>query len=263
MEPKIRKIIHLHDVCNGHATLTVKEAVEYSIEHGYTKLVYTEHSPMEDNDNIFRPTRKDIVNLRKEIEFYKNKYPQLEIEFGYEIEYPTIRREYFTAYKDDPLADFLIFGNHFLGDVWGEYKSVINHTKTKADLDLYLEYSKAAIESGLFSLFAHPDLWLANYGRWDQDAIDLTQDLIKLCEKYDMPMGFNANGMHYPRDKFFYPCKPFWNLIGKSKVKVIIESDAHCIQTMSVEWMNKAYDEAIKQGLGNNLINDIKIKKFD
>jgi histidinol phosphatase-like PHP family hydrolase len=135
-------------------------------------------------------------------------------------------------------------------------------THSKQDLDEYYEYAKDAISSGIFSLFAHPDIWLGSYHKWDDAAIKLTDDLIKLCIQYDMPMGFNANGMHRERDGFNYPSELFWKRIVGTKAKVIIEADAHDLETLSEEWLALAQKEAVRIGLKSNLIDDIKLKYF-
>jgi hypothetical protein len=46
----------------------------------------------------------------------------------------------------------------------------MDFAKTEADLDEYYESSKLAIEKGIFSLFAHPDIFLQSYKKWDKKA---------------------------------------------------------------------------------------------
>ena len=52
----VKNLFHVHDKCNGHASTTVKDVVEYSIKNGYKKIVYTEHCPLLDNGKLFRPS---------------------------------------------------------------------------------------------------------------------------------------------------------------------------------------------------------------
>jgi histidinol-phosphatase (PHP family) len=146
--------------------------------------------------------------------------------------------------------------------MWKEHKLAMDVSFTKAELDEYWENAEAAVKSGIFSLFAHPEIWMSSYCKWDEHAIALSKKLINLCIQYDMPMGFNANGFHKERNGFNYPVPNFWKLVVGTKAKVLIESDAHSLETFTEEWMQKAYDEAIKLGLKDNLVEDIKIKYF-
>jgi histidinol-phosphatase (PHP family) len=114
----MKTIFHIHDVICGHATNTVSELVDYSLKHNYQRLVFTEHCPLDDNPIMIRPTRDQITSLRKEIDAVNKKYQgRLFIEFGFESEYPKAHREYFHNFINDTQCDFLIFGNHFYGDM--------------------------------------------------------------------------------------------------------------------------------------------------
>jgi histidinol phosphatase-like PHP family hydrolase len=117
-----------------------------------------------------------------------------------------------------------------------------------------------ALKSGIFSLYAHPDIFLQNYRKWDDKAKWLTKQIIELSIKYKVPLGFNANGLHQIRNDFNYPSRLFWKEVAKSKAKVLIEADAHHIPTLSKSWLEKAKREAIKYGLKKNLVDKIDIK---
>jgi histidinol-phosphatase (PHP family) len=114
----MKTIYHIHNEICGHATNTLKEVVNYALNHNYTRLVFTEHSPLDDNQMIFRPSHAQVAHLREQIDKVNSKYKgKLKIEFGYEIEYPKVHREYFHNFINDLQCDFLIFGNHFYGDM--------------------------------------------------------------------------------------------------------------------------------------------------
>jgi histidinol-phosphatase (PHP family) len=130
------------------------------------------------------------------------------------------------------------------------------------DLQQYYDNSEAAIKSGIFSLFAHPDIWLGRYGKWDKHSKELTHKLIQLCIKYKMPLGFNGNGLTAPSDGYHYPSKYFWGEVAKTDLKVLIEADSHHLRTFTVEWLKHAKQTAIEYGLKKNLVDDIPIKFF-
>jgi hypothetical protein len=63
----------------------------------------------------------------------------------------------------------------------------------------------------------------------------LTQQIITLSIKYQVPLGFNANGIHQIRNDFNYPSRLFWHEVAQSNAQVIIEADAHDIATLKRE----------------------------
>jgi len=111
-------IYHIHHKCCGHATNTIEDLVQYAKSYGYQKLYLTEHSPLVDNQFLYRPSKIDIENLKKEIEVTNKNNPDIKIYLGFETEYPKIHRDYFDKYRYDSQCDYLIFGNHFYGDMW-------------------------------------------------------------------------------------------------------------------------------------------------
>ena len=259
---KVDKIYHIHTYFCGHATNSVSGVVQYAIKNNYTRLVFTEHCPLKNNSKIRRPHESQLKTLREQINHYNEKYKgKLLIEFGYECEFPFAQRKKITELVNDGICDFFILGVHFFGNMWKTFKYAVYDTDEK-DLESYYQMTSEALESGLFSWVAHPDVWCGSYGKWDNKAIDLTQKLIDLSIKYDIPLGFNANGLASKRDDLHYPCKPFWEMVAKSKAKVLIESDSHFPMVHSIRWMNYAYDTAVSFGLKNNIVEDVELKLF-
>jgi HisJ family histidinol phosphate phosphatase len=81
-------IYHIHDQCCGHASNTLDSIIKTSLKEGYTELFLTEHCPLDNNNIIFRPSRKEINDLRNQINKANKKYKgKLLIHFGFESEY--------------------------------------------------------------------------------------------------------------------------------------------------------------------------------
>ena len=92
----VKNLFHVHDKCNGHASTTVKDVVEYSIKNGYKKIVYTEHCPLLDNGKLFRPSIDDIKQMRLEISRLQLKYKnQIAVSFHPELNNDYRVYEYF------------------------------------------------------------------------------------------------------------------------------------------------------------------------
>jgi histidinol-phosphatase (PHP family) len=114
----MKVIYHIHDQCCGHAGNTLESIIQTSLAQGYKELFMTEHCPLDNNNVIFRPSRADIDDLRNRINIANKKYAgKLLIHFGFEAEYSKWNTSYFDNFVNDPQCDYLIFGNHYLGDM--------------------------------------------------------------------------------------------------------------------------------------------------
>jgi hypothetical protein len=78
--------------------------------------------------------------------------------------------------------------------------------------------------------------------------------------KYDIPLGFNVNGLLVKHSKLDYPCDFFWKMVAKTKCQVIIETDAHCADTLSKKIVNQAIKLIHEWKLEPNLIDELIIK---
>jgi HisJ family histidinol phosphate phosphatase len=84
----MKLVYHIHDQCCGHATNTLDNVIKFALKDGYKELFFTEHCPLANNKYLWRPSHKQLQNLRKRIDLANLKYKdKLFIHFGYESEY--------------------------------------------------------------------------------------------------------------------------------------------------------------------------------
>ena len=260
-----KNIFHIHTYICKHSSNKLEEIVAYALKHNYKKLYFTEHAPITIKCpyQTRRASYQEIAQLKNKIDSFNNKYKnKLKIYFGYEIEYNKPNRWYIKELAKDPYCEFLIFGNHFYGDLFKmqiPLPLVMNVTKTKEQLKEYDANNKAAMASGLISWVAHPDIYLNSYQKWDTTAKTVANNIIKWAIKYKLPLGFNVN-FKKPKSEWHYPVKKFWTLVAKTNISVLIESDAHDMHSIKTQWLNQARKLAISYGLKKNLIDDVKIK---
>lgn len=268
MIKKFTHIYHLHEKICGHARNTIDSIVENALKEGFREIYFTEHCPLENNNVIYRPTLQQIQELYEKITHYNELYKdKLHIHFGYEAEFSKKYEHVFTKLAKQPICEYLIFGNHYIYDMWSnECKLTASYCKTPEHLQEYLQNTIDALESNLFSLYAHPDIWLTSYRKWDEHAQNLTKQIIFYAQKYDMPLGFNANGYAHKLenyDEFFYPSKYFWKEVVKTNIKVLIECDSHSPWTFNNKTLMQAYNYAIELGLEKNIVDKIPMKKIN
>lgn len=265
----VKHIFHLHTYICKHSSNHIEDIIAYALKHNYKKLYVTEHAPI----TIDCPYQKrranyeEIAQLKHDIDVANKKYKnRLHIYFGYEVEYNKPNRWYIQKLAKDKYCEFLVFGNHFYGDLFKmqlPLPLVLNYSNSAKQLKEFDANNKAAMSSGLMSWVAHPDIFLNSYKKWNKTSIAITKHIIAWAKKYKLPLGFNVNIASYEtKSEWHYPCIHFWKLVAKSNVPVIIESDAHDMHPITVEWLKKAKELAISYGLKNNLTENIKLRKL-
>lgn len=233
----------------------MEENIKAAIKFGYKTLGFSEHAPLKVHRN-FRLNLNELDDYINEIKFYKAKYKtKIKILIGLEAEYHRSQYNYYKKLKSK--VDYMILGNHNIGN---PHKSRDLKTIKKINLDQYGEQLEDACKSGLFSAIAHPDYVYNFYHSWDEDAIYLANFIIDCSLKYNIPLGFNINGLLTKKNKMNYPNDYFWELVSNTKCKVLIEADSHDIKTMSKAVIQKTFKLIKKWYLQKNLISKLNLK---
>lgn len=224
--------LHSHTTLCGHATGTPREYIESAIAGGIRVMGFSDHVPLRFPDGYETPHRvpthkaagyiEEIRALREE---YKDR---ITLYVGFEAEfYPRYFPET-LKYIRELGAEYLILGQHFLQNEDPGCAYSGTSTTSEALLREYAETVIEAMETGLFTYVAHPDLI-----RYEGDDAIYTRYIKKLCEtskRLGVPMEINflgiRDGRHYPRDRF-------WQIAGEVGCPVVLGFDAHDVAAAS------------------------------
>ena len=226
---------HSHTYRCGHAAnISDSEFVLQAIKHGYKKYGITDHVPVHPIfycDKTMRMHDSEKDKYLESIEELKNNYGySIEIFSGFEAEYDEIIEAYLCELRDK--CDYMILGQHYI--LGKDIRYEVNYP---------IEYAKKvcrAIESGIFDIVAHPDIFMQyRYGIDEKDQEEYIENCRKasamICEKakeYDIPLELNLGGFYgreieeEPR----YPTNLFWTEVSKVGNKVVVGIDAHCLE---------------------------------
>ncbi len=250
---------HTHTPRCNHAWGQEAEYVEKALEAGLQILGFSDHSPQ-----CFPGTYYSHFRMRPEqLEDYvhavlavrKAYEGRIRIPLGLELEYyPDLLPRLLPVLKDQPM-DYLILGQHCLGNEIDDHYSG-RPTADRQHLARYCDQTIEAMQTGLFTYFAHPDL--LNYVGGD-DAFYRSQ-VRRLCQEAKacgIPLEINLLGMlegkHYPNDRF-------WEVAAEEGCQVILGRDAHePQQLLEAEFEQRGL--ALVKTYGLHLLHTVPLRK--
>lgn len=244
---------HTHIYRCGHATGNVEDYVKEAIKHGYEAIGLSDHGPLP--DYFFdRMGHHEVNEYLADIDNMIAKYGKdIKILKALELEYFPEFHDYYIELKKK--FDYFVLGHHY----YGSHKSSW-HVTNLLELNTYVNELITAMESGIFSFVAHPDLFACSYPKWDEHCIEASYKICKKAASLNIPLEINANGvrkgLHEKPEglRYNYPREEFWEIAKECKVKVLINSDCHHPHEFNDKSMELARSLAIKWNV--EIVND-------
>ena len=226
------KNYHTHTTRCMHAIGSEEEYILAAISAGYTELGFSDHTL-----SVLRDKYKDKISIK----------------IGLECEYFEDKMDWLKEQVERYGLDYLILGNHFDGsDETGIY---YGYPVSLEELKRYVSQVLKAMDTGLFSYVAHPDVVF--YDESKQEHIDELEKVCIHAAEINMPLEFNLLGYKAMRH---YPSQPFIDLCKKHHNRIIIGTDAHDAGALKdTQTYNRAYTYLKENGL--EITEDIKMLK--
>ena len=216
---------HTHTHRCNHAIGREEDYVQEALKAGIRILGWADHTPYLFPDGYYSHFRMRPIQLPgyiKTIQELQERYAgQIEMPIGLETEYyPKHFGRLLEFLREHPI-DYLILGQHFIGNEYdAPYSGLV--TEDKAVVNQYCSQSMEAMNTGVFTYFAHPDL-IHYAGDWKfyQEAVRPMCAEAKSC---GMPLEINLLGI---REGRHYPNPIFWECAAEENCPVILGIDAH------------------------------------
>lgn len=221
----MRANYHTHTYRCNHASGTEEEYIQCALDGNIEVLGFSDHTPYffpGDHYSSFRMRPNllpDYVNTLQEL---RKKYQgKLDLHIGVEAEYyPNLFPE-LLPYLQDNGIEYMLLGQHYTGDEIG-HRYCGRATDDPQVLKLYCRQTKDAMQLGLFTYFAHPDiLLLTGDDKLYREEMRLLCREAKSC---GMPLEYNLLGVRSGRN---YPDPIFWELAAQEGCEVVLGVDAH------------------------------------
>lgn len=216
---------HSHTTRCRHARGTEREYVEKAIDRGLQIFGFSDHAPQFFPGGYYSTMRMFPEELdgycqvvRELQEEYKGK---IEIPLGVESEYYPCSWKELVPRLQDAGIDYMILGQHWTKN---EYDAPYNGEPTERESDLagYCDQVITAMETGLFTYAAHPDIY-----RFVGDHKAYERQMRRICKASkdtNTPLEINFLGLALHRN---YPNPLFWQFAGEEGCDVVFGIDAH------------------------------------
>ena len=224
---------HTHTYRCKHALGSDEDYVKQALTAGFTIWGFSDHTPWPLHPietSYYRMETEELPGYLKSINNLKVKYQnQIKIYIGLEAEYFPDRLDWLKKLKEQYL-DYLVFGNHYhhftnLYHYYGQYDA------PKAQLiDDYLSDTYDGLSSGLYDIYGHPDLFLANYQTPDKSALAALAKITEYSRQFNIPLEYNLAGLSIYRN---YPSEQLFRLAAKNDAPVIVNGDYHNPQAIN------------------------------
>ena len=245
---------HTHTVRCHHAEGADEQFVLAAIEAGFDEIGFADHGPWPYGGGFvshIRMTPDELKGYCDSVKALREKYKdKISIKLGLESEYFP---KYFPWLKEkikEHKIDYLICGHHFCTDEPGQpYNGSITD---REGLVRYKNDILEAMDTGMFSYIAHPDIFMRGYAEFDEECEAVSRAIIERAVETDTPLEYNLLGLkHGINDgKPGYPHPSFWKIAGEYKPKVVIGIDAHVPEAYAeAELYKKAEDFLSSCGL--------------
>ena len=250
---------HTHTYRCGHAFGTEKEYVQAAIDAGWQILGFSDHTPQFFPGDHYSKMRMRPHLLPEYIDTVmglKAQFAdQIQIHLGLEVEYyPAIFPKLVEVLRDTPM-EYMLLGQHWNGNEEGSpYNG--RPTEDVAQLIEHCDQVIEAIETGLFTYIAHPDI--LNFTGSDQAYAQHMRRLCKAAKSCNLPLEINFVGL---REDRHYPRRHFWELAAEEGCTVILGGDSHRpeqIPSLEVE----AKGLKLVKDLGLTLVDTVPLVKI-
>lgn len=248
---------HTHTERCGHAVGTVEEYVRVAVERGLVGMAITEHLPlpegMDPHNHVSMPSC-DLEEYLVEVDFVRDRYPEITIVTGVEADYLPDRMDEVRATIDDATkrADGarLVLGSVHLLDGWTFDDPHTLDSWASRDVDrVWEEYFATwgdACRTGLFHVMAHPDL-VKKFGHVPSfDRRELYAEAARVAAESGVLIEVSTAGLRKPVGEL-YPGPELLKAFFDAGVAATVGSDAHTPDEVGMQ-IDLAYDAMAEAG---------------
>lgn len=220
---------HSHTERCGHAVGSDEDYVKSAIENGFQYMGFSDHAPF---SGVHEPTtrmeKEDYPEYKDSIAQLKEKYKEdIHIFSGLECEFYQDHLDELERYHDE--LDYLLLGQHYNKP----YGKTFFAVESDDDVREYGQLVTDGMKTGLFSIVAHPDVFMVAQPEWNLTCQKVADRLCATALDQNVKLEVNLSGIRYGKlqkgelESYPYPFLPFWQTVADAGVECVYGLDAH------------------------------------
>ena len=253
----MRANLHTHTWRCNHAKGRETDFIAAAIEQRFDILGFADHTPWffpGEYYSGFRMRPELLHNYCATVNHLRKQYAgKLQISLGLELEYYPGLLPRLLPFLRDQGIEYLLLGQHFVGDEIGEHYSGAP-TGDAAILRRYCIQSAEAMQTGLFTYFAHPDLFY--FTGEDRVYRRYMRQLCREAKSCGLPLEINLLGSWSGRN---YPDRRFWELAAEEGCQAVLGWDAHAPEHLTMP-EEERQARAMARELGIPLLDTVPLR---
>jgi histidinol-phosphatase (PHP family) len=248
---------HIHTERCGHAVGTVDDYVSAAVKGGLVGIAITEHLPMpagmDPNSEVSMPAC-DLEDYLVEVDLARNRYPEIEIVTGVEVDYLPDRMDEVRATLEDAKkrsdgARFVLGSVHLLGGWTFDDPRTAESWESRSVDQVWEEYFATwcdACRTGLYDVMAHPDL-VKKFGHKPSfDCREIYSQAARVAAETGVLIEVSTAGLRRPVGEL-YPGPDLLKAFCAAGVLATVGSDAHAPAEVGLQ-IEVAYDALATAG---------------
>lgn len=243
---------HTHTPRCNHASGAEIEYIRCAMELGLDTLGFSDHTPYffpGDYYSFFRMRPESLSEYTETLRRLQKRYAgQIQLHVGLEAEYYPKYFSQLHRFLQEHGVEYLILGQHFVGnEPDGQYSG--RPTEEDDILRQYCHQVMDAMQTGLYSCFAHPDI--INYQGNPATFRRMMGEVVREAKQCQVPLEINLLGLREGRQ---YPSRRFLELVAEENAPMILGVDAHTPDALK---------ETAAETAARNLAEEFGIKLLD
>lgn len=221
---------HVHTAYCGHAEGGMEDYVRAAMDRGISELGFCDHFPLLSmRDPTLTMSPEELPLYVEGVLRVREKFPGMKVLLGIEVDYFPGQMEEVASLLERYPFDYVMGAVHFM-DGWGFDDPRHADEYRRRDISLvwerYFQLAEEALDSGLFDVFAHPDL-VKKFGHFPPEPpLDLYRGFCRAAGRNGVVVEVSTAGLRKPVGEI-YPSEVFLGIMRDFGVPVTLGSDAH------------------------------------